>query len=61
MRAILEPGMIVRHPGQPDWGVGQVQSSIGDRVTVNFREAGKRVLDMRRVTLAIVFEEPGSD
>jgi len=51
---ILEPGMIVRHPGAPEWGEGQVQSRIGDRITVNFAEAGKQVIDGRRVTLQIL-------
>lgn len=56
--AILSPGMRVRHPGQPDWGTGQVQSVIGDRITVNFEHAGKQVFDGRRVDLVPVF---GSD
>lgn len=54
MNEILEPGMLVRHPGAPEWGVGQVQSRIGDRITVNFADAGKRVLDGRRITLELV-------
>ena len=54
MNEILEPGMIVRHPEAPEWGDGQVQSRIGDRITVNFAEAGKQVLDGRRVALTIV-------
>lgn len=54
MNEILEPGMIVRHPGAPDWGLGQVQSRIGDRITVNFANAGKRVIDGSRVTLELV-------
>jgi hypothetical protein len=54
INAILSPGMLVRHPDQPDWGVGQVQSNIGGRITVNFREEGKVVLDSGRVTLIIV-------
>ncbi|RBO54396.1 DUF3553 domain-containing protein [Rhodovulum sp. BSW8] len=56
MNAILEPGMLVRHPGQPDWGLGQVQSVIGARITVNFTEAGKVVIDGTRVELIPVFE-----
>ena len=40
----LTPGMLVRHPDQPDWGLGQVQSAIGDRVTVNFENAGKVII-----------------
>jgi hypothetical protein len=47
----LEPGMLVTHPECPDWGAGQVQSVIGDRVTVNFEHRGKVVLDGRRVVL----------
>jgi hypothetical protein len=35
----LTPGMFVRNPAAPDWGVGQVQSVIGGRVTVNFEHA----------------------
>jgi hypothetical protein len=51
----LEPGMLVRHPGQPGWGVGQVQSVIGPRVTVMFEHAGKVAVDTTRVDLALVF------
>ncbi|PZQ95714.1 MAG: DUF3553 domain-containing protein [Cereibacter sphaeroides] len=56
MNAILEPGMLVRHPGQPDWGLGQVQSNIGGRITVNFEHAGKVVIDGRNVELEPVFD-----
>ncbi len=52
--AILEPGMYVQHPAAPDWGVGQVQSNIGGKVTVNFEHEGKVVLDGRVVGLVIV-------
>ena len=55
--AILEPGMLVRHPGQPEWGVGQVQSNIGGKITVNFREEGKIVVDGASVFLEPVFDE----
>lgn len=51
MNAQLEPGMIVRHPQQPDWGLGQVQSNIGNRVTVNFEQQGKVVIDGTRIRL----------
>lgn len=47
----LEPGMWVRHPGQPGWGIGQVQSVAGDRVTVNFEDAGKVVVNTANVSL----------
>lgn len=51
MSNLLEPGMFVRHPGQPDWGLGQVQSVVGARVTVNFEEQGKVVVDTQVVDL----------
>lgn len=47
----IEPGMRVRHPDRPDWGFGQVQSVIGNRVTVNFEHAGKLLLNLAVVTL----------
>jgi hypothetical protein len=56
MHNLLEPGMFVRHPGQPDWGLGQVQSNVGGRVTVNFEHQGKVVIDSRQVELRIVFD-----
>ncbi len=56
MIEFLEPGMFVRLPAAPDWGVGQVQSVIGGKVTVNFEHAGKRVLNAERVELEIVFD-----
>lgn len=55
MISILEPGMLVKHPAQEDWGLGQVQSVIGERVTVNFEHAGKVVLNSGRVTLVPLF------
>lgn len=54
LNSILTPGMIVRHPNRPEWGEGQVQSNIGGRITVNFREEGKVVLDGSKVALILV-------
>lgn len=56
MNAVLEPGMLVRHPTEPEWGLGQVQSNIGDRITVNFENRGKVVIDGRHVALVRVFQ-----
>ena len=52
----LEPGMYVRNPSQPDWGTGQVQSRINGKITVNFPEMGKVVVDGCLVALQQVFE-----
>lgn len=56
LNSFLEPGMLVRHPDMPDWGIGQVQSVIDGRVTVNFQDAGKQVLDGNRIVLQPVFD-----
>ncbi|MCG8358280.1 MAG: DUF3553 domain-containing protein [Kiloniellales bacterium] len=50
----LVPGTLVQHPTQPDWGMGQVQSVIGERVTVNFEHAGKVLINAQRITLDVV-------
>jgi len=57
LNAILTPGMLVRHPEMPQWGVGQVQSNIGGKLTVNFRDAGKVVIDSSRIALQPIFDE----
>lgn len=49
--------MLVRHPDFPDWGIGQVQSNVGGKVTVNFRDAGKVVIDGTRIGLLPVFDD----
>ena len=48
---MLSPGDFVRHPDRPDWGLGQIQSIIGHRITVNFEHAGKLLIDSRAVEL----------
>jgi hypothetical protein len=47
----IEPGKWVRHPDRPDWGVGQVQSVVRERVTVNFQHAGKILVNTSLVRL----------
>ena len=54
---LLEPGMLVKHPTQPDWGIGQVQSRIDNRITVNFTEVGKIVIDGSRIVLVQVLSK----
>lgn len=50
-RSEFAPGDYVRHPQQPDWGLGQVQSAVGNRVTVMFEHAGKVLVDTDVVAL----------
>jgi hypothetical protein len=58
MASLIEPGQFVRHPDQPDWGLGQVQSAIGHRVTVNFENAGKVLINGAVVRLEILDRPP---
>ncbi len=48
---MLAPGDFVHHPDRPDWGLGQIQSIIGHRITVNFEHAGKLLIDGRTIEL----------
>ena len=52
----LTPGTFVRSPANPDWGLGQVQSVIDDKATVNFENSGKLVIRLDAVALTVVDE-----
>ncbi len=60
MSSILVPGALVRHPERPDWGLGQVQSVVGARVTVNFENAGKLLINGDVVPLETVEIDSGA-
>lgn len=53
MHTMIEVGALVRHPERPDWGIGQVQSIIGPRMTINFENAGKIVINTDLVMLTL--------
>jgi hypothetical protein len=57
MGSTFAPGDWVRLPDQPDWGLGQVQSVLGTKVTVNFEHAGKRIVRTDVVALEQVESE----
>ena len=48
----LSPGDFVRHPARPDWGLGQIQSMVGSRITATFENAGKQLIDGNVIALA---------
>jgi len=50
----IVPGVRVRHPDRPDWGIGQVQSVIRDRITVNFEHAGKVLINAAVIDLIAI-------
>ena len=45
------PGDYVINPLQKDWGIGQVQSIIKNKITVNFQNQGKQVINGEIITL----------
>ena len=47
----FEPGDKVTNPSNKEWGIGQVQSIINDKVTVNFENVGKKVINANNVDL----------
>ena len=47
----FEPGDKVINPLNKDWGIGQVQSIINDKITVNFQNVGKKVININNVNL----------
>ena len=47
-------GDFVSHPDRPEWGLGQVQSIVGDNVTVNFTHAGKQMINCAIIELVKV-------
>ena len=47
----IEPGDYVLNPANKSWGIGQIQSIIKNKVTVNFENVGKKVLNIEIITL----------
>ena len=50
-------GDFVTHSERPDWGVGQVQSIEGTRITVNFEHVGKQLINAEMILLIPVAAE----
>ena len=51
-----EPGDKVENPSRKEWGIGQVQSIIDNKVTVNFENAGKKVINANNIELVKIYE-----
>ncbi len=52
----FEPGEKVINPMNKDWGIGQVQSIINEKVTVNFENVGKKVINIKNIVLIKIYE-----
>ena len=57
MHIDFEPGDYVINPIHREWGIGQVQSIIGCKVTVNFENFGKRVINVENINLEKIIDE----
>ena len=51
MHIDFEPGDYVLNPANKNWGIGQIQSIIGNKVTVNFENVGKKVINSDMIKL----------
>ena len=47
----FEPGDKVINPNSKEWGIGQVQSIINNKITVNFQNVGKKVINSQHILL----------
>ena len=50
----FQPGDFVINPKNRNWGIGQIQSVIKNKVTVNFENVGKKVINSKEITLEII-------
>ena len=57
MQFDLEPGDYVINPQNKDWGIGQVQSMINNKITVNFQNVGKKVINAKVIILKKIYNE----
>ena len=51
MQYDLEPGNFVLNPANEGWGIGQIQSIIDNKATVNFENCGKKVINLNNIIL----------
>ena len=51
---VITPGMFVINEINKDWGIGQVQSSIDEKITINFEHVGKKVINIKIIPIKII-------
>ena len=52
-----EPGDKVTNPQKKEWGIGQVQSIIKNKATINFQNVGKQVINLDNINLEKIHNE----
>jgi len=51
----LTPGVyVINEDKEIEWGIGQIQSSINSKITINFENVGKKVVDLNNIKLKII-------
>ena len=53
-RMDLTPGSYVINKNNIEWGIGQIQSSIANKITVNFENVGKKVININEINLEVI-------
>ena len=53
-RMDLTPGSYVINKNNVEWGIGQIQSSIANKITVNFENVGKKVINIKEINLEVI-------
>ena len=52
---LFTPGLYVINPNKrQEWGIGQIQSSINNLITVNFENVGKKTINLEKINLEII-------
>ncbi len=53
--SLYTPGIFVINTDKKnEWGIGQIQSSINDLITINFENVGKKTINISKVNLEII-------
>ena len=53
----FEPGDKVINPANEEWGIGQVQSIIKEKITINFQNVGKKVININNIKLKKLYDQ----
>ena len=53
-RLLITPGVFVINALHKEWGIGQVQSSIYEKITINFEHVGKKVINIKKIPIKII-------
>ena len=53
--SLYTPGIfVINTDKENEWGIGQIQSSINNLITINFENVGKKTINISKVNLEIV-------